>query len=165
MTVKGINATGMISRIREDGQIEVSIEGVGTISCPYSQLSSAIVPEPEKEEGKTERDGKGRFVKGHQSYGVNPDNKQKRLEAKQLQKELLGQLAPILRNSGQLIQSIKDPEKRINATAKLLPYAMPALSHVDYSDTTPRSQSTEEQLKVAIDMRKRKIEIQKTNNE
>jgi len=137
VAVLNSSLTGVISDIKPDGIVTVSLDTGGELSLSADKLSPAA-------------SNNGRFQDGHQYHGPNPAHEELKADAKDIKQNMLNELAPFFNKIGTYIEQIPTASKKIDALAKMAPYVLPALSRVEFTDETPRNLTEEQRLEEFI---------------
>ena len=104
--------------------------------------------------GKTLHDENGKFAIGHPKVG---GVKKGYRTVRHYRNKLMEQLAPFIESMGEIIEAIDDPSDKVLAVSRIIKYAMPSLSSVDFKE------NTKETCLIRLSMRKER-KGRKTDN-
>jgi hypothetical protein len=133
--VLGSDWEGTVTKIYEDGQLFVRLDGGAAVITPPSGVRPPVGTE-NKLEGRT---ADGRFTTGNKIS-------RKKKNAHYYQNILCKQLAPFLSEAGFLISQIDNPAERVLALSRMLPYALPKLAQIEYNENIKRNYTAEESI-------------------
>lgn len=105
--------------------------------------ANLLTPIAEQASAETHDPVTGHFRKGHKQM-ANATRKKNQL--KYCRETILNQLQPFIEDLGTLIQQIDEPQEKILAMSRILPYAAPKLATIEVKDKEPRNLSAEERI-------------------
>lgn len=127
--VKGYPCIGTVAGIGEDGKIRVELDNDIVMYCPEWQLSP---------DTKRMHDENGKFAPGHSKVGGIKKG------YKHYRNELMQQLSPFIGSMGEIIEAIDDPGDKVLAISRIIKYAMPSLSSIDFKENAKRDLTAEQ---------------------
>lgn len=95
------------------------------------------------ENTKPLHDENGKFAVGHPKVG---GVKKGYRSVRHYRNKLMEQLAPFIESMGEIIEAIDDPGDKVLAVSRIIKYAMPSLSSIDFKENEKRDLSAEQKI-------------------
>ena len=109
----------------------------GTRQWDYHVCPSGIIASLQDGKHKPLHDENGKFAVGHPKVG---GVKKGYRSVRHYRNKLMEQLAPFIESMGEIIEAIDDPGDKVLAVSRIIKYAMPSLSSIDFKENERVSQ-------------------------
>lgn len=138
VALDGTSWKGTVVKVESDDNICVELDNGITMFARPELLHLCT-----KENTKPLHDENGKFTIGHPKVG---GVKKGYRTVRHYRNKLMEQLAPFIESMGEIIEAIDDPSDKVLAVSRIIKYAMPSLSSVDFKENAKRDLSAEQKI-------------------
>ena len=138
VALDGTSWKGTVVKVELDDNICVELDNGITMFARPELLHLC-----KTENTKPLHDENGKFAVGHPKVG---GVKKGYRTVRHYRNKLMEQLAPFIESMGEIIEAIDDPSDKVLAVSRIIKYAMPSLSSVDFKENAKRDLSAEQKI-------------------